>query len=178
MRRKITVWLILISLVLGLFSPAAAITADAASPKLGKTRLTLDVGKKQTLKVKNASGKVKWSSINKKVASVSKKGTVTAKKAGNAKITAKIGKKKLVCKVTVKSKAGLNYKSAGLEVKETLSLKLNGVKGGVKWSSSNKTVASVSKKGKVTAKKSGKATIKAKAERKPIPARSLSHPGS
>ena len=166
MRRKITVWLILISLVLGLFSPAAAITADAASPKLGKTRLTLDVGKKQTLKVKNASGKVKWSSSNKKVASVSKKGTVTAKKAGNAKITAKIGKKKLVCKVTVKSKAGLNYKSAGLEVKETLSLKLNGVKGGVKWSSSNKTVASVSKKGKVTAKKSGKATIKAKAGKK------------
>lgn len=164
MRRKFIVLLTLVSLLVGLFSPAAVITADAASPKLSKTKITLNVGKKKTLKVKNASGKVKWSSSNKKVAAVSGKGQITAKKAGTAKITAKVDKKKLICKITVKG--GLNYKSAGLEAKETLTLKLSGVKGKIKWSSSNKKVASVSKKGKVTAKKNGKATIKAKAGKK------------
>ena len=59
-------------------------------------------GKTFTLKVKNAGGKkVTWKSSNKKVASISKKGIVVAKKAGTATITAKIGSKKLTCKVKV-----------------------------------------------------------------------------
>ena len=71
-----------------------------AAPKLSKKKLTMCVGNKYTLKVKKGSGKVKWSSSDKSVASV-KKGKVTAKKAGRATITAKVGKKKLTCKVTV-----------------------------------------------------------------------------
>lgn len=52
----------------------------------------------------NNKKKVKWSSSNRMVAVVSKKGKVTGKKAGKATITAKIGKKKYKCKVVVKKK--------------------------------------------------------------------------
>lgn len=50
--------------------------------KLNKTRATVYVGKTVQLKVNNKK-KVKWSTSNKKVATVSKKGKVTGKKAGN-----------------------------------------------------------------------------------------------
>lgn len=45
--------------------------------------------------------KVKWKSSKKKIATVSKKGLVRAKKIGITKIVAKVGKKKLVCHVRV-----------------------------------------------------------------------------
>lgn len=76
---------------------------DADAAKISKKKLTLTKGKHYRLKVKNASGKIIWKSTNKKIATVNKKGTVTAKRAGTAKITAKINKKKLVCKVTVRN---------------------------------------------------------------------------
>ncbi|MDE6568544.1 MAG: Ig-like domain-containing protein, partial [Lachnospiraceae bacterium] len=71
---------------------------------LNKTKLTLTVGKKAKLKLQNCKKKVKWSSSKKKIATVNKKGVVKAKKKGKAKITAKVGKKKYICKVTVKAK--------------------------------------------------------------------------
>lgn len=87
----------------------ASNTAEAAKKvKISKTKLTLKVGQSKTLTVKNLGKKnkkkLKWSSNKKKVATVSKKGKVKAKKAGTAKITAKVGKKKYTCKVTVKKK--------------------------------------------------------------------------
>jgi hypothetical protein len=54
------------------------------------------------LKLKNNTKKIKWSTSNKKVATVTSKGKVKAKKAGKATITAKVGSKKYTCKVTVK----------------------------------------------------------------------------
>ena len=75
------------------------------SPKLNKTKITLKVGKKYTLKLKNNKKKVTWSSSRKKVAAVSRKGVVTAKKAGTATIKAKAGGKTYKCKVTVKKAA-------------------------------------------------------------------------
>ncbi len=74
----------------------------AAGIKMNKKTLSLAVGKSYKLKVKKASGKVKWSSSKKSVATVSSKGTVTAKKAGTATITAKAKGKKTTCTVTVK----------------------------------------------------------------------------
>ena len=72
---------------------------------LSKTKLTLTVGKKSTLKLKNATAsKVKWSSSKKSVASVSSKGVVKAKKAGKATIKAKYKGKTYKCTVTVKKK--------------------------------------------------------------------------
>ena len=78
--------------------------------KLNKTKSTMTIGKKQTLKAtvtpKKASSKaVVWKSSNKKVATVTSKGVVKAKKAGTVTITAtaKDGSgKKASCKVTVK----------------------------------------------------------------------------
>lgn len=62
------------------------------------------MGQKKKLKVKGTSKKIKWSSSNKKVVAVSKKGVVKAKKKGKAVITAKAGKWKGKVKVVVKSK--------------------------------------------------------------------------
>ena len=81
--------------------------------KLNKTKSTMTIGKKQTLKAtvtpKKASSKaVVWKSSNKKVATVTSKGVVKAKKAGTVTITAtaKDGSgKKATCKVTVKKAA-------------------------------------------------------------------------
>ena len=93
------------------------ITVTVGTPvtkvKLNKTKSTMTIGKKQTLKAtvtpKKASSKaVVWKSSNKKVATVTSKGVVKAKKAGTVKITAtaKDGSgKKATCKVTVKKAA-------------------------------------------------------------------------
>lgn len=80
-------------------------TAGAAGkPSLNKKSVTMDIGKRMTLKVKNASGKAVWKSSNASVASV-KNGTVIAKKAGKAVITCTVKGKKLTCKVTVRSRS-------------------------------------------------------------------------
>lgn len=83
-----------------IYSDAAA----AAKPSLNRKRVTLSVGKKITLKVKNNKKKVKWSSSREKVASVTSRGVVRARKKGTAKITAKVGKTKYTCRVTVVKK--------------------------------------------------------------------------
>ena len=79
------------------------ITSNASSAKLNKKSATLWVGDSLRLSVKKTDEKVKWSSDNKSVATVSSKGEVKAKKDGKAVITAKVGKAKLKCKVTVVS---------------------------------------------------------------------------
>ncbi len=83
----------------------------AAKTKLSRAKLTIKAGKKATLILKNVKKKqlkkVKWSISNKKVAGITvrKKNVVSVKgkKAGKAKITAKLGKKKYICKVKVKA---------------------------------------------------------------------------
>ena len=78
---------------------------------LSKTKATLTVGKKLTLKLKNATAsKVKWSSSNKKVATVAK-GVVKAKKAGKVTIKAKYKGKTYSCVVTVKKAANQQVKA-------------------------------------------------------------------
>lgn len=80
---------------------AAAMPVQAAS-KTKTTKVTLKAGQSKTLRVKTAS-KVKWSSSNKAIVTVNKKGKIVARRAGKAKITAKYGKKKAVFVVTVKN---------------------------------------------------------------------------
>lgn len=81
-------------------------TAEAATPKMDRTKVTCTAKERFTLKVKNAGGKkVTWSSTKKSVATVSKKGVVVTKKAGKATIKAKVGSKTVKCKVTVKKSA-------------------------------------------------------------------------
>ena len=71
--------------------------------KLNKKSATLKVNQKITLKLTGAKSKVKWTSSNKSVATVSSSGVVTAKKKGSATITATYNNKKYTCKITVKS---------------------------------------------------------------------------
>ena len=97
---------------------AQPLNIDAAKVKvkavrLSETKKEMYVGQKDTLKVKsvkplNGSKSVTWKSSNTKIVAVTKKGKVTAKKAGTVKITAisKSNKKaKAVCKITVYNKA-------------------------------------------------------------------------
>lgn len=85
-----------------------------ASPYISEKTVMMKTGQSHTLKLKNGK-KVTWSSSDKKVATVSKKGKVKAKKAGRTTITAKVGKKKYKSTVTVsdgKSKKLIVYFSA------------------------------------------------------------------
>lgn len=94
-------WLLVVTLV----CTGVPISAGAAKkPKLNKTSVKLKVGKTVKLKIKNNKKKVKWSSANKKIATVNQKGLVKAKKKGKTRIIAKIKKKKYICKVTVQAK--------------------------------------------------------------------------
>ena len=102
--KRIISLIMLLAMLLVLVIPAYA----KAKPKISKKSVTITVGKTLKLSVKKAK-KVKWSSSNKKIATVNKKGLVTAKSAGNAIITAKVGKKKLKCKITVKQNADQIY---------------------------------------------------------------------
>ncbi len=136
-------------------------TVEAATKvKMNKTKATLIKGQKLQLKLIGNKKKVKWSSSNKKVATVSNKGKVTAKAKGKATITARVGSKRYVCKITVETPK-ISKKSITLEVGETYALKISGTKQKVKWKTSNNSVASVSSKGKITARKAGNATITA-----------------
>ncbi len=80
---------------------------NVKKPKLAKSKLSLTVGKTETLSVKYKPKKAKttWTSSKPKVASVSKSGKVTAKVSGTTIIKAKVkyGKKSYTssCKVTV-----------------------------------------------------------------------------
>ena len=77
---------------------------QAKAVKLNKTKCMLSVGETVKLKLKNATGKVTWSSSSKKIAKVSKKGLVTAKAAGTVVITAKNNGKKYKCTITIGDK--------------------------------------------------------------------------
>lgn len=107
-----------------------------------------------------AKAGVKWSSSNKKVATVNGKGVVKGRKSGNCKVTARFGGKKYTCKVTVVNPR-LNKKKITVYNSRSFRLKVTGGKGRIRWKSGNKKVATVSKKGTVTAGKGGTCTITA-----------------
>ena len=74
--------------------------------KLNRTKLTLKKGKTFRLKVTltpiNSRDKIIYKTSNKKIVTVSKTGKIKAKRKGKVNITVISGKKKIVCKVTVK----------------------------------------------------------------------------
>lgn len=108
--RQISILLLLAVLIAGMGalpagSPKQVYAAGSKKMKLNHSSVTMQAGTKRTLKITKGepSGTVKWSSSNKKVAAVSKKGVVTSKKKGTAVITAKAkeGKKTAKCKIKV-----------------------------------------------------------------------------
>ena len=105
--RKSKFMAILLTLVLTLsMANGLVFNVSAASPKLNKKKVTITVGKTVKLKVKKnkAKKKVKWKSANKKIVKVTKKGKIKGIKPGKTVVTAKVGKKKLKCKVKVVAK--------------------------------------------------------------------------
>jgi uncharacterized protein YjdB len=136
----------------------------AASPKLNQTSATLWIGDTLQLKVKNTKQKVKWSSGKKSVATVSAKGKIKAKKAGKTIITAKIGKKKYKCRVTVR-KTQLSSTKLTVDYGKSVPLTLEYPKKKVAWFSSDKQVVYADGK-RVYAKAVGDAVITAKCDGK------------
>ena len=152
-------WILALMMVFSIF-PATQVNA-ATKPKLSKTKITMTVGQSKKLKVKGISKKrakrIKWKSSKKKVVTVTKTGKLKARKAGKAVITAKIGKRKLKCKVVVKrkrkkarkkkesnsssKKMWLSKTSVTLQAGSGVDLVLHNAKNVVKWSSSNNKVA-------------------------------------
>ena len=113
--------LMIASLVLTLALPVgswsgANVEAAAKQAKkitFTKKKLTVKVGQKKKLVLKNAAGKVTWKSKNSSVAKVGRKGVVRAKKSGKTTIIARFGGKKYKCKVTVTAPASSSRSSSG-----------------------------------------------------------------
>ena len=97
-----------VSLLAGILLSAPSEEVYAAGKaKPNEKSYSLNPGAQRTLAVSGGSGSLKWSVSNKKVVSIKKNGkkaTITAKKKGNATVTAKIGKTALKCKVKVSGK--------------------------------------------------------------------------
>ena len=151
----------------GNYKATCKITVKKPSVKAAASAKTVYVGKTSQIKVTKTglTGKVTYTSSNKAIAAVSKTGKVTAKKAGTATITVKCGSYKVTCKITVKKpsvKAAASVKTVFVGGTSQIKVTKAGVSGKVTYTSSNKSVAAVSKTGKVTAKKAGTATITVK----------------
>ncbi len=80
-----------------------SVVANIPEAVISNTSLTLTAGFTKTLSVKDNNGTVQWKSSKPSIATVDKKGKVTAKKAGKCTITASVDGKQLKCAVTVKN---------------------------------------------------------------------------
>lgn len=143
--------------------------------KVPKT-LSLTTGKKYTLKPvvtpSNSQEKVTYKSSNIKIATVSSTGVITAKKVGKVTITVQSGKQKATVTLTVKKAPALKA-IKNVPTKKTITkgktytlkpqLYPSGAIAKITYTTSNKSIATVDSKGKITAKKKGTAVITVKA---------------
>ncbi len=147
-------------------SPDPSDKSDTDSPKLSAKSKKLKAGKAFTLKVKGTSEAVTFSSNKKSVASVSKKGVVTALKKGAAKITAKLKSgKKLTCKVSVTSNPKLSPTKVKVKINKTKKVIISGKAKSVNNKYSKTKIAKVTSKTsastiKVKGLKKGTTTLK------------------
>lgn len=109
--KKVFAFVLALAMILTTYQPTTTYAATKA-PTISAKKMTLQVGSKKTLTVKNAgkNATLKWFSNKKTVANVSKKGVVKAVKAGTANVKCKVVTKSkkhytLTCKVTVKNAA-------------------------------------------------------------------------
>lgn len=171
-KRKI-LWILTIMLLSGILMLSNVLAVEAYTPrvKISYSSVKLKAGKTKTIYLRGTTQKVTWKSSkssvvsvtdNGKIVSTTSKATIKAKKAGTATITAIAGGKKYTCKVTVEAlPISMSKKTLSLKVGETSQLSLKNATAKVTWKSSKSSVAKVSSKGKVTAKKAGTATITA-----------------
>ena len=135
---------------------------------LSKTSATIYTKGTKTVTLKATataiSGTVTWTSSKPGVATVNSNGKVTAKKAGKTVITAAVGSYKATCTITVKKPTlKLTKKSVTVKKGKKAKIKVKAVPTGkITYKSSNKKVATVTKKGVIKGVKAGscKITIK------------------
>ena len=143
------------------------ITTTTKSLTLAKGATYKKLASSITVTPVTSKEKVSYSSSNKKVATVSSKGVIKAKKAGTTKITVKSGKKKVVVtvKVTGVKTTNLSGVPAAKNVSKGKSFKIKAIATPkntdekITFKSSNKKVATVTSKGVVKGLKKGTATI-------------------
>ena len=117
MNRKFLVFFTLI--VAFLTVTCMPLQANAAGKvALNKSKLVLEMGTTETLKVKNTKKNVKWSTSDKKIVKVNK-GVLKPVSVGTATITAKVSGKSYTCKVTV-----ADYSGMSIEQKQVVSFAL------------------------------------------------------
>lgn len=114
MKKKLGSILLVFAMMMSIWGNHDEPVSAAGKMRLNKTAVTLQVGEKQRLTLKNIpkNGKITWKSNSKAKAAVSKKGIVTAKKQGRTTIKARLvykrgGKKRIKnfsCKVTITKK--------------------------------------------------------------------------
>ncbi len=144
------------------------------SVRLNKTSANMYIGEKLELKASvlpdtSSNKDVSWSSSNDDIATVSSDGSVRARKAGKATITAtsKDGSKKSAsCSITVSLIGSVSINRSFIEIEVNEAYKLtasitpsNAPDKRVTWKSSNESVATVSSSGEVKGKKKGSAEI-------------------
>ncbi len=136
-----------------------------AAGKISVSSCVISKGDKIDLNIVGAKEKDgKYSTTKKKVASVTKKGVVTAKKTGSTKITWKKGSRKYTCKVKVVKAPDL--KRHKMEIAEGQKTNVKVQKYGnnklkVKWISSNKNIVKLEGK-QIVGISAGHATVSAK----------------
>ena len=147
---------------------------EATGLELSATKLT--IGYKEvctpltvTLLPEGSVGTVTWRSGDSKIVKIDKKtGEMTGKKKGTATVYAKVNGVEVSCKVTVKTapkKVTLSKTKGTLSVGQKYTLKAtlpSGTGSTLTWSSKDKTIAKVSRKGVITAKKPGTVKITVK----------------
>ena len=142
-----------------------------ATAKVGKAVITAPPGAVYRLNSSNPMSKG-FKSSNKKVATVDQNGCVTIRKAGKTKITFKVGKKKRTVTLTVKDptvpgRVTLTAPTTAAKIGDAIPLTVSlpaGTSSPIKWTSSNRKVATVVN-GVVVFKKAGRVTITATATR-------------
>lgn len=160
---------------IGTASPVQAATTKSGKVAVTVPKTTLYVGDSKnnstpitvTYNNKKVTSGIKYSTSNKKIATV-KKGKIVASKKGTATISVKYKNKTCRFKITVKNATlNLSQKSLSLQKGKTYTFKAYANKTqlkatSVKWTTSNKKIVSVNKNGTIKALKNGKAVITAK----------------
>lgn len=100
------------------------IEVQAATISLNRKSASIYIGKSTQLKVNNYTRKIKWSSSNTQVATVSSTGKVTGRRNGSVIISATAGKKTLKCKVNVKSVINVSPKEIYLDGTDDVTIKV------------------------------------------------------
>ena len=143
-------------------------------PCISNHEVTLKVGEEITLSAKNTNrkNKIVWKTSDRHIISVDNNGNVVAHKEGLAEVILYLDKKEIDrCKINVVSAeqsnetqaCQLSYTELTLRVGQESSLQLNGAleQSEIVWTSQDDAVATVTRKGTISAKKAGHTIITA-----------------